>query len=71
MRAFVKYRGKCSNINKKLVLITIHTLHGVMHRDADTSNGINVLKVGWGSNLIWLWDGYCKPILLIVFAWQE
>jgi hypothetical protein len=42
---------------------TIHTLHGIVHRGADTLNGINVLKVGWGSNLTWLWDGYEIPTI--------
>ena len=42
---------------------TLHRLNGIVHRGADISNGVNVVKVGWFSSLSWEWDGYSIPTI--------
>ena len=42
---------------------TLHRLNGIVHRGADTSNGVNIVKVGWYSSLSWDMDGYSIPTI--------
>lgn len=42
---------------------TIHTLHGILHRGDDTTNGVNIIKMLWRSTLTWDWNGFIIPTI--------